>query len=140
MTARKQEIITLARSTGQQLAVDLGRFAADMNIADPTTPDKKLKKVVLAVTEVVEWIAKKRQLDVNDRRMEKLGTIRKALLAGGLHEPARAAGKPRQRYMAGGTTTGGNMTEVVANFPIKAGTAWAELKPHHRLAQTVWPM
>jgi hypothetical protein len=57
ITARKQEIIAEGRSFGQQRAMDLGSMVAAMNKPDPDQPAKPLRKIVLAVSDVVQWVA-----------------------------------------------------------------------------------
>jgi Family of unknown function (DUF5906) len=138
MTSMKREIIEASRSPGQLLAHDLGRKAIEME-DDRGRP----VKVILAVDEVRRWVAERRGInDVNNDKLERAQTIRKALVAAGLEEPAPGPEGETQRYLVNidGTVSRNERrkTYVVANFPIAAGAKWEDLKVDFKSPTDVW--
>ena len=115
MTNRKREVIMESRSEGTQIAHDLAAKAMELK--------REGKRVVLLVREVREPIAMERCLTLNDRKLEKPLTVRRALVAGGLQEPARD-GDPRM-------SVDGRPEYVVANFPIGPAETWGAIKEAH---------
>jgi len=116
MTTAKAEVIAESRSEGQRLAYDLAVAVAHDN-----------KKVVLRVDEVRSWIATERGMQPDNQKLERPLTIRKAMKAGGLVEPKHDPNKKEQRMMADGRPR-----YLLANFEIKAGTTWDDIKEHHK--------
>lgn len=122
MSSVKQEIIAESRSEGQQLAFDLAQRLAAFG-----------EERVLIVREVRAWIAKARNMDINDARLEKMTTLRKALRAGGLIEPEKVAGKPDVRIKIKGTPE-----FIVANFPFRADMTWSMLEARRIDPEEFW--
>jgi len=133
LTSMKQEIINESRSTGQQLAYDLG--IAAMKVQDKF-------KVVLTVEEVRRWVAEKRRIDMNDPKLEKHRTLKRVLMAAGMKEPKTAPEETRKRYNVdvGEREHDKVMTYVMANFEIAEGLEWDAVKEHHWLPKDIWPL
>jgi hypothetical protein len=131
MTSVKEEVIDESRSDGMRMAHELAKTIMERD-KEKRDKGEEIKKVVLIVREVRSWIAKRRGLvnavgmeDLNDHRLEKAATIRKALVGAGLVEPLPRADR---RIKIDG------MREViVANFEIDPTTTelWDKLKEHH---------
>jgi hypothetical protein len=77
MSDAKAELIEMSLSEGQVLARDLARAAGKK-------AKEKKQPIVLNDRHVREWVAKLRQMDTHNPRMESLLTIRDALSAGGI--------------------------------------------------------
>ena len=114
----KQDIINESRSEGAQFAYDLGLLVAE-----------RKDKVVLCVNEVRAWVAGRRQLGLDDRRLEKPLTLRKALRHAGLRVPERRPDDDRARRFT--IKAGDTPSHVVANFPITKEMEWLDLKEWH---------
>ena len=117
MTSRKQEVIRESRSEGQQMARDLAEAAMAQG-----------RPVVLIVREVRAWIAEMRGLKISDTKLEKALTIRKALLAAGMHEPPRREDKEDNRI-----TVDGRPEYIVSSSPIDPNVTWSAVKDAHIL-------
>jgi hypothetical protein len=135
MTSMKREVIAESRSPGAQIAFTWGEIARDLK-----DENKQPKKMVVAVYDVRELVAKKRQLGTEDDRLESALTIKKALVAAGLMEPELQPGESRKRYWVEVWSGHKVHTYIVANFRISAGTTWEELKQYHVKAEELWPM
>lgn len=125
----KTEVIAASRSAGQQLVFDLVDYVNDQPLTDGKRP-----AVVFAVEDVREWVASKRSMSTSDSRMEKPATIRKALVAAGMHEPEQVDGQPLFR-----PKVRGRKSHVVANFPLGPVTSWADISPSYREPKEVEP-
>jgi len=121
MTEMKREVIEAGRSEGQRLAHDIATNAMEQMKASPQ------KKVVFIMSEVRQLVANTRHLDVNDYRMEKLLTLRKTMLAVGMHEPMRTTTSERTRMKIET-----RWQYVVANFPIAPDATWDEIKEYRK--------
>ena len=115
MTSRKQEVIRESWSEGQQMARDL----ADAAMAQG-------RPVVLIFREVRAWIAEMRGLKPSDAKLEKPLTIRKALLAAGMHEPPRLEDKENNRIMVDGRPE-----HIVSTSPLDPNAVWSQIKDAH---------
>src|SRR5262249_52209512 len=144
MTAMKEEVISESRSDGQQLACDLAAMAREMKDANGEPV-----KVILTMTEVRNWVARQRNImNLNDRRLEKVSTLKHAMVAAGLTEPLLKAGEVAKRFTVDVSADAYRQvnihdyikTYVVANFTIQAGVEWNAIKEHHKRPEDVWPM
>ena len=68
-----------------------------------------------------------RGMQLDDRRLESLLTLRKALKAGGLIEPQRDPNKADQRMKVKGLRE-----YIVANFVITPGQTWGQIEADHK--------
>jgi hypothetical protein len=116
-TTAKGEVIEEGRSEGQRLAFDLGERVRDQN-----------SKIILAVEDIRDWVARRRELRRNDPKLERSLTLRKALRAAGLKEPLRQAGSKHRRFQITATCK----SHIVANFDIPDDIQWDALKAHYR--------
>jgi hypothetical protein len=134
-TTKKEEAIDENRSDGQRIVFDLAVDVKEANEKDPENPDKELKKIVLLITQVWHWVAQKRNISLEDSRLEKPLTLKKAMKAAGLVEPELRIGEKRTRFKVNLSTDNvpdWQKTYIVANFPIKAGTKWADIKEFYK--------
>lgn len=122
MSSAKQDIIASSRSDGQQLAFDLAQRLVAFG-----------QERLLIVRDVRAWIAKSRNMDVNNPHLEKSLTLRKALRDGGLVEPEKVAGRPDIRIKVKGTPE-----FIVANFPIRADMTWSMLEARRIEPEDLW--
>src|SRR5262249_50436939 len=92
MTGAKREIINEGRSPGARLAYDLAEIVVKMGYdhKDDEGKEQKERKIVLSMNDVRQWVAKQRQMTLDDQRLEKLLTLRKAMKAAGMKEPPRS--------------------------------------------------
>ena len=121
-TTAKSEMISEGRSVGEQLAYDLGVSVREMMEQEPPV------KVVLAVEDVRNFVASMRNLDLNADKLERPLTLRKALKAAGLKEPARKAGSEQQRFQINPTCK----SHVVANYVISERDTWPKIQKHYK--------
>jgi hypothetical protein len=126
-TSAKNEIIAEGRSEGVRLAFDLGEFVHKM---------KGETKVVLAVEDVRDWVAERRQLDRNNSKLERSLTLRNALKAAGLAEPLRKSNTEQRRFQIGSA----RKSHVVANFDIGMEVEWPSIKEFYKKPNDVWPI
>ena len=99
LTSAKQEVIEESMSEGYRIALDLGRMA--IKYGEPSENQRE-QSVVLAVEEVRAHVASRRNMSMDDGRLEKPLLLRKALRAAGLMEPERSKNgtTPRVQYRA----------------------------------------
>jgi hypothetical protein len=134
-TSAKQEVIEEAMSDGYRIAFDLGQMAIEYG--KPTEKLPEGRKVVLAVEEVRAHVAGRRNMGMDDGRLEKPLTLRKALRAAGLMETERSEKGTMPRF---NIEHGKSKSHVVANFRIEAGAEWPALKPWHKKPGEVEPL
>ena len=136
LTTMKEEVISVTRSEGRQLAYDLAVFARDKK-----DERGQKEKVVLVVEEVRRWVASRCGMALDDRRLEKALALRQALVAGGMKEPKLMPGQARQRHNVR-LRRGREIIKsyVVANFEVEAGTPWTELEGAHKEPKDIWPL
>jgi hypothetical protein len=130
MTSAKEQVIADSRSIGEQIAHDLGEMVA-----------QKSEKIVLTVEEVRMFVAVKRGLvSLNDHKLEKAYTLRRALLKAGLREPRVAAGERPKRYKVNLAMQGWDThkTYVAANFEIELGAEWDDIKQYRKNPDDLW--
>jgi hypothetical protein len=122
MTGAKKEIIAESRSPGARMAYELAEEVAKM-AREKDDEDNTLTpvKVVLSVSDVRAWVAGRRQLPLDDPRLESPLMLRKAMKAAGLKEPRRVAGQGEVRRF----NIDGLLHFVVANFVIEPDAKWA---------------
>jgi uncharacterized protein DUF5906 len=145
-TTRKLEVIAEARSPGAQLAHDLAVLARDFKLRNPATNEYEPARVILTLHDVRLWVAGKRRLDLDNPRLEKALTLRKAMKQAGLIEPAAVDGNGRRRFDveqiddAGDPVSGPCIkTYLVANFVIEPGQTWDDVKGFRWAPSHVWP-
>lgn len=109
----KNEVISISRSDGARLALD---FVEHVKAYAAAHPDEG--PLVFKVDEIRAWIAMHRGLDMNDRRMEKLMTLRKVLRGAGFFEPDHVPGRPDNRVKLDSS----HRAYVVATHPIGPAT------------------
>jgi hypothetical protein len=137
-TMMKRQVIAEGRSDGEKTAYDLGVHIAGLardkdDDGKPQTP----RKIIIDIPDVRDLVATRRGIKktgVDNQYLEKPARLRKMLVAGGLLESYRNANGERQRF-----TIDRKSTEIVANFPIEEGAAWADLKEHHLTLKTLVP-
>jgi hypothetical protein len=111
MTTAKEDVIAESRSDGQRLAFELAQAAMAQQ-----------RQIVLRVDEVRAWVARERSMEINDHRVEKLRTLRKALRDGGMIGPLTPDGR---------ISIDGRRQGLVANFELSRDANWGALRVHH---------
>ena len=134
LTSAEQEVIEESMSEGYRIALDLGRMA--IKYGEPSENQRE-QSVVLAVEEVRAHVASRRNMSMDDGRLEKPLLLRKALRAAGLMEPERSKNGTTPRF---NIERGKSKSHVLANFRIEAGTEWPDLKPWHKKPDEVEPL
>jgi hypothetical protein len=135
-SAAKKEMIAESMSDGARIAFDFGEVVVGMNAPEKDRPEKELKKVLLAVDDVRDWVASRLQISKNDRDLDKPRVIRRALVRAGLQEPRLARGETRtRRFLVAADRKA--MSYVVANFEIEAGAEWKDLKEFYKVPDAI---
>jgi Family of unknown function (DUF5906) len=127
-TSLKKEIIAEGRSEGEQMAYDLGMVVNEKG--------RMGEQIVLAVEDVRDWVATQRNIWRNDSKLERPMTLRKALKAAGLMEPAFKGGKD-QRFQIDPARI---KSHVVANFYIGPEETWPTIKEFYKKPEDLKPM
>jgi hypothetical protein len=144
MSAAKAEMIANSRSDGVQLAYELAQRVT--TLTEAKIKDGKLAdadRIVFALDDIREWVRLSRGIkDPASPILEKVRTLRAALVDGGMLEPERKPGQKEQRRFEipvketepeRGRATPRSATKrtrsqyVVANFLIPSGTAWPDM-------------
>lgn len=117
MTAAKQDIIDASRSEGAEMAFDFAQSVAGMK-----------GRAVVRVDEVRAWVARERELSLNDAALESPLTLRKAMKEGGLFDPVRSPDPSKSIRVV----IERRSVYVMANFQIPEGATWADLRPFEK--------